>query len=64
MKNKAITVVVFSLASCLCTYAQDKQSGEVELGAGYGHTAPYQASIKLNIEGKKLNFSPFIGIKG
>lgn len=64
MKIKAITVIIYTLATCLCANAQDKQSGEVELGAGYGHTAPYQASMKLNIEGKKLNFSPFIGIKG
>ena len=41
-----------------------KTGGQVELKAGYGHTSPYEAEIKLDIAGSKMHFKPFVALKG
>lgn len=41
-----------------------KTGGEVELKAGYGHTSPYEAEIKLDIAGSKVHFKPYVALKG
>lgn len=44
--------------------AQTRPTGEVSVGGGYGHIDPYEASLRLDVDGRKVSFRPFFGIKG
>ena len=69
MKRTIIAAVLLLSAPYLLLAEGDdkaavKTAGEVEMNAGYGHTSPYEAEVKLNISGNKVHFSPFVAVKG
>lgn len=43
---------------------QDKVTGTVNIGSGYGTTAPWEGNVRLVIPAGKVRITPFAGIKG
>lgn len=51
------------------TFAQDKQQdnkvkGTINVGSGYGTTAPWEGNVRLVIPAGKVRITPFAGVKG
>lgn len=51
-------------ASTFAQEKQDKVAGTINVGSGYGTTAPWEGNVRLVIPAGKVRITPFAGIKG
>lgn len=67
MNNRQIIFAICTMLMAASASAQDKQdkvNGTVNIGSGYGTTAPWEGNIRLVIPAGKVRITPYVGIKG
>ena len=64
MNKMRITFAVIFAVFGTAVLAQTNVSGQATLGGGLGTATPWDADVRLEVSNNKVNFRPYVGIKG